>query len=76
MAMQEVHADEVRGAADELLKLSKQLNDLAKEMKDSGLDPFEANAGTFFHTVDKAREYTIKLKVKFAEVKLMAAINN
>jgi len=76
MAMQEVHADEVKDAAGELLKLSKQLNALAKDMNDSGLDPFEANAGTFFHTVDKAREYTIKLKVKFAEVKLMAAIDD
>ena len=45
-------------------------------MKDSGLIPSEANAGTFFHTVDKAREYTIKLKVKFAEVKLMSAIDD
>ncbi len=52
MAMQEVHADEVKDAADELLKLSKQLNELVKDMNDSGLDPFEANAGTFFHTVD------------------------
>ncbi len=76
MAMQEVHADEVKNAADELLKLSKQLNELVKDMKASGLDPFEANAGTFFHTVDKAREYTIKLKVKFAEVKLMSAIDS
>ena len=76
MAMQEVHADEVKDAAEELLKLSKQLTELAKDMKGSGLDPFEANAGTFFHTVEKAREYTIKLKVKFAEVKLMSAIDS
>ena len=49
---------------------------LVNDMKASGLDPFEANAGTFFHTVDKAREYTIKLKVQFAKVKLMSAIDS
>ena len=45
-------------------------------MKDSGLNPFEANAGIFLHAIDKTREYTIKLKVQFEKVKLMSAFDS
>jgi hypothetical protein len=61
MAIQKVSAENILGCEDQIMEVAARLRKLRNAMSAKGWKSFSANAGTFFHTVEKLDEYSQKL---------------